>query len=435
MMATGIGTARLSVAYFRPRLEEINKDDVEKRIAAYQGREIDKNMWVLRTRKSYIYRGTYTTNVVIKRGDKYYIVDIPTDKNGLIRQVVMAERLLDTESGDREGHTRNVLIDCSVNALKKYDAKNLAKTYQWFLYPNETDVINIDDANTKLVEILNKGGKVKHSSKILITGGTPSDRGKIASGINVNFTNREKGIINNCLIEIAPDNRRYAGCFQGKTDAKGDIIGVPRIVVTKSYINNADVIVHECIHSLRQFDPKRDYRLQAVKRYWGQDADLEESLTEAETTGRKRPFKREVKAGYYHYIKIPNKTSSDLIVEDRVTITGDIEKGMKGKRMEKKLLLKYPLTNIAHLKIKGNAEAIDTFYRLDNPVDKTSQHIHLYNPRGTLQTDKEADNQLKGEFGGKIVQFQDGKQEVIQKSTKLPSSGRSRITPKRPRIG
>jgi 8-oxo-dGTP pyrophosphatase MutT (NUDIX family) len=415
----GIGTGKIVSTYIRPRLEEISRDDLDRRMKLFNGTKISQNVYVLRTEKSRILPKTYMTDVVFHKMGKYFIANIPTDKNGNISQLNMAERLLDTDSGDRTGHMRNVMIDCSVDALKVATLKEKAQIYNWWIYPNESDVEKIDDSKTMIAEILGKGTKWGRM-KCLIVGGTQDQREKIAKDITANFTIREKRIINNCLIEIAPSNRSYAGCFQGTTDSAGNIMGTPKIVVTDPYVKNSDVIIHESVHALRQFDQSRDKRLQAVKHYWGRDHDLEESLTEAETTGRQKPFEKgdNYKAGYYHHIRIPGKSSGELVKEDRITLTGSFEKAKKGKRVQKSVIVKFPMMNISKLKMKGDAEAVDTFYELDRKVagGKTvTSHIQLFKPDATTKDDRAQDRALDAETSGEIREWKDGKLEVIDK--------------------
>lgn len=303
-----LGTGNIVSTYIRPRLTEIKKEELDKSLDMFKGEQIGPNMWRIRTVKNPLLRGSWLTGIALRKQGTYYVTQIPTDKNGCVTQMNMAERLLDVESGDRAGHVRNVMIDCSQDALKVTDGENKAKTYHWYLYPNETDVKFIDDSHTKIIEILGKSGPngeiTGRSSRILIVGGTDEQRETIGRNIANNFTVREKRIIANCLIEIVGDNHGFAGCFQGHSDSKGNILGTPKIQITKSHVDTADVVVHEAIHALRQFDGDRDEKLRAVKHYFGKDADLEESLTEAETTGRESPFKRgdNYKAGYYHSI-------------------------------------------------------------------------------------------------------------------------------------
>ena len=417
----GIGTGRIISTYFAPKLEELDKKDFESRMARYGGKQLGPNTWLLQTTKSYLIRGSYVTQVVLRQLGKYYICQIPTDKKGSISQINMAERLLDTDTGDRHGQPRNVMIDVGIDSLQIHKETDREKVYRWWIYPNETDVSRIDDSKTMIAEILGKGQKWGRA-KVLIVGGTDAQRTKIADDLTNNFTVREKQIINNCLIEIVPDNRSYAGCFQGHTDSSGNIQGTPKIAVTNSSVNNSDVVIHEAIHALRQFDANRDPRLKAVKHYWGKDADLEESLTDGETTGRQRPWARGInyRSGYYHHLKIPNKTSGQLVTEDRVTITGDVDKGLKGKRVQKAIILKYPMTNIAHLKIKGNAEAIDTYREVERSLPATGKavttHVQMYKPDATQATDRAQDQTLKEETPGKITQWEDGKRELVRAS-------------------
>lgn len=492
---SGIGTGRIISTYFRPQPETIDKDDLDARLKRFGGKQIGPNMWLIETTKSYMLPKTAITLVAIRQLGKYYIYTIPTDKKGNISQINMAERLLDTDSGDRHGAPRNVMIDVGIDALQIHDPKDQERIYRWWLYPNETDVKKIDDSRTMIAEILGKGQKWGRC-KVLIVGGTNEQREKIAADLTANFTVREKQIINNCLIEIVSDNKSYAGCFQGNTDSQGNIIGTPKINVTSSSVKNSDVIIHEAVHALRQFDQSRDPKLKAVKNYWGKDADLEESLTDGETTARQRPFQRDdYHSGYYHYIKIPklpvspteeevdaearkawdkydsdyrrqklvnlyhipkgkakdnaakewkdldsdvkdllskktkeimisrseegNKSSSEMLVEDRITITGSKEKGQKGKRVQKSLIMKYPMTNISHLKLKGTAEAIDTFREMERTLsaggNEVTTHVQMYKPNATGKTDRIQDQALKEESPGEIRQFEDGRSTLVRK--------------------
>ena len=419
MAGTGIGTGKIISTYIRPNLEEIDKAHFDRIMALFRGEKLGPHTWAIRTSKSYLIPRTFVTQVVVRRLGKYYTCTIPTDKKGNVTQLNMAERLLDTESGDRHGQMRNVMIDVGIDALNTHKPEDREKVYRWYIYPNETDVKKIDDSQSLIAEILGKGKKWGRV-KVLIVGGTQAQREKIAADLTANFTIKEKQIINDCLIEIVRDNRSFAGCFQGNTDSSGNIIGTPKIIVTNSHVGNSDVIIHEAIHALRQFDKSRDPKLRAVKNYWGRDADLEESLTEGETTGRQRPFTKgdNYKAGYYHHIKIPGKTSGEMVIEDRITITGAKEKAKKGKSVQKALIMKYPLTNIAHLKMKGSAEAIDTFREVERTLGPQGKdvttHVQMYKPDATAATDRTQDQALKDESIGKIDQWEDGKRETVR---------------------
>jgi hypothetical protein len=202
--------------------------------------------------------------------------------------------------------------------------------------------------------------------------------------------------------------------------------------VTNSSVKNSDVIIHEAIHALRQFDADRDPRLKHVKHYWGKDADLEESLTDGETTGRQRPFERtNYHSGYYHFLKIPLpdsktgalKAAGEMVTEDRVTITGEVQKGLKGKRVQKAIVLKYPMTNIAHLKLKGPAEAIDTYREVERSLPgkekPVTTHVQMYKPDAHEGTDRAQDKDLMAETPGKITQWEDGSPELVREKQKI----------------
>lgn len=420
-----LSTGKIVSSYIRPDPQPITKGAFDELLRLEKGKQLGPNTWLITTKPAGRgpyggIRGACISHVGFRNQGKYYVCQIPTDKKGLVSQLNMAERLLDVESGDRQGHMRNVMVDIGVNAKAIHNPKELAKIYRWWIFPNETDVEKIDDARSMIVELMGKGSKWG-KAKVLIVGGTQEQREQIAKDLTANFTLKEKRIIHNCLIEIVPNNRSYAGCFQGTTDDKGNIVGTPKIAICERHVAKSGCIIHESVHALREFDVDRDPKLRAVKHYWGQDADLEESLTEAETTGRQRPFtKDQESAGYYHYLKIGHKDRGDLINEDRVTITGAKEKGLKGKRVQKAVILRYPMTNIAHLKIKGNAEAIDTYRdveRRTKPGKTLTTHIHMYKPDGTAASDRAQDKALAKQTTGEITQWEDGKKTMVREGT------------------
>lgn len=428
---SGIQSKGVINAYYRPVLIKLEKTAAEGIIKDTEAQQIDRNMWKLGTERSKRLPSVFDTKLILRRNGNYYEVSIPTDIHGDIPQLIMAERLLDEKDGSRPGKERNVWIDCSTDALKSYDATDQAKTYHWFLYPNETDVKFIDDSRTKIVEFLDQGAGKGKGKKIraLVVGGSAIQRADVVDNLRHNFTAYEKRIINNFVIEIIDDNEEFAGAFQSNMDKQGNLVNVPVLYITKRFTKNPDALVHEAVHALRQFDPKRHPKLKHVKEYKGKDADLEESLTEAEAIGRETPFKRGqpgVLGGYYHKITIGNKKAHELITEDRVTITGSVEKGKKGKTVQKAVVLKYPATNISHLKIQGPTEAIDTFYEIERslpgPTPKgkpVTTEMHFFNPKGNEKTDAAMDQRLKSETTGKITQFHDGKPETIRRALKL----------------
>lgn len=78
----GIGTGRIISRYVRPTLEEIDKADLDRRLDMFKGKQLSLNMWLLRTRKDYIHRGAWLSEVVVRRQGKFYITSIPTSNKG-----------------------------------------------------------------------------------------------------------------------------------------------------------------------------------------------------------------------------------------------------------------------------------------------------------------------------------------------------------------
>jgi hypothetical protein len=519
--------------YSRPLKYSLTEADAKSRIAPQPDgyTKIAQNMWSKTMENG---GGHYATGVIVKLDDgKWESWIIPTDKNGRIKDVVMAERVLDVEDGDRQGHMRNVLVDIGVDAKTVVHDDNLAESYRWFVFPNESDVKEIDDARSKIVTLLSAHeAKQKTPVRLIISGGTEDQRQSLALAVKNNFTVRERKVLDHCLVTIIPDNGQYAGCFSGSADMSGKPLGVPKIIICSSYAKTSDVIIHEAIHALREFDPKRDYKFRAVRRYIGRDADLEESLTEAETVTRENPFAKDKSgAGYYHYIKIPegwnngpvnqglekgktwhttradahnlanrlqkecpitvtltdadgksrvghmhnvrvverwnaargeqdgffvegnidgdwtrlgdyklsaslSRSTKDLIVEDRVIVTGPekvLNGGVKGKRAQKVLTLKYPAMNISRLKIKGAAEAIDTYWQTDNrkgdptPPPGAKTKIQVYNPRATEATVEAQAKAITHEAeGGKVGEWKDGKLRIVSKGHENIMPGKTR---------
>lgn len=322
-----IGTGSFLSGYRRPEFTPMSKEKVEKYLARPNTKKLEDGMYELGRLKWG--RSAYSTILLIKRADGWYETSLPTDKDGIIKDTIMVERLLDVESGDREGHVRNVMVDIGIDAAQHSTPKELANSYRWYINPNESDVDKIDDSKSKIVTVLGKSEMQGTPSRLVITGGTVEQRDAIANDIRNNFTGTERLYIRHCLIQIVPVARGWAGMFQGHADANGKPIGVPKILIESHYVPHSDVIIHETIHALREFDPKRTYNLRAVKRYFGDDADLEESLTEAETVTRQNPFeKQNSTAGYYHQIKIPNKFARDMVIEDRVVLTDSSNAGI-----------------------------------------------------------------------------------------------------------
>tara|TARA_Y100000310_G_scaffold333740_1_gene411902 strand:- start:2468 stop:3754 length:1287 start_codon:yes stop_codon:yes gene_type:complete len=421
--------------YFRPGLDEVrSKVVIDELNAIKKDREkLAGNMWLIGTRKRAGSRG-FETNVHIQSGKKHFIASFPTDGNGVIPPTVMAERIMDLADGDRGGKERNVFVDVAVTAKSLHKPEDKAKSYLWYLYPNEGDIKGVDDANTKLVTILPSTSKARRRSVMLI-GGTSSQRDSLAKVLSKNFTKKEQEVLAGVLFHIEPIDQGAAGMYQrARVIGAGGSMAV--ITVDPHYANDegANVIVHEAIHALRDKDVTRLRDLQRKgETLVGTDKDLEESLTEAETVGRENPLKSHEFAsrggGYYPRLgdKVKGgRTTQEVVIDDRIKLTRPKDKldfydsGKRGKRVQKLLVKTFPDMDISKLRLHGKAEAIDTYWEMQN---KRGQVIntHVYKPGGKVNPELQ-----KGEISSK--RFDDGKSTTISKRST------PRLTPRMPRL-
>ena len=405
----GYSTVKIVSEYRRPKeIGPITKETVERVKKADDTTKIAKNIYQIGKPYKLKYQGTHTTTILMQRKNgQWYYYDIPTDKQGKLPERVIAQRVLDIADGDRQGHQRSVFLDVGIDAEHMWDPDkpvDRAQTYRWYLHPNESDIRNMDDKNSKIYEVLKETKTSKRC--ILLSGGTDEQRDAIAQSIEKNYTVAEKKVIAGNLITIGATPKGVAGYYSQQTDDHNNPIGCAEIRVNPEYAKeDSDVVIHECIHLLRDHDAKRDPHLRAVKKYRGKDADLEESMTEAETVSRQRPFTKDKSpTGYYHYVRSKDKTTGEIIREDRIIINNPKdknkfrEKGKKGKSAQKAVIKNYPKSNISKMKNKGDAEAIDSYYNLENrkgQPDSSQTHIQTYAPKGNISQEKSEDTMMK----------------------------------------
>jgi len=362
------------------------------------------------------------TVVIWRDGKKARATLIPTDKKGRVSEPIAAERLMDEADGDRGGRYRNVMVDFSETArvqadLTYTDKKERAKAYRWFVHPNESDVKGLDNKFSDLREIVSRGRSKKRH--IIIAGGTKQERQNIANHIDKAFTVKEKKILAGTLIKISPAGRGVAGYYSQRRDWNGKPVGAPTICIDPDYTDESGVIVHECIHALREHDTSRKGGLKHVKDYIGKDKDMEESMTEAETRSRQKPFEPET-AGYYGYVKATEgKSKSDMQTEDRITINQiDLkkytarERNKRGKRAIKATRKNYPKTHISKMKMAGNAEAVDSFYEAEKH-DGTKESVQTYQPKGGKKADAAEQKALKRDVKV-LYEWKDGKKVRVK---------------------
>lgn len=413
---------------------------------AAPGRKIGENMWVL----SKLDRGNragFITKVAsripgkggVKGTYRYRAWSVPTNSKGEIPDMALISRIMDVKDGDRNGKERNMWVDFGIDSAKVSKISDLADSYRWYLNPNESDIKEIDDKNTKVVTILSKTKTGKRS--LVIAGGDEKQRSLLATHIKDNFTIKEKKQLAGVFFMIHKTPQDVAGYFTTDTGKYGADESLARIVIDPRWVNKGEVVIHEAIHALRMFDKDRPPQLRAPVAYYGRDKDLEESMTEAETVGREKPLtKHKSKTGYYGWISSRKRTLPEILVkEDRITLTKPknpddfIKSGRKGKAVQKALINHYPETNISRMKMDGGVEAIDTYYRIEHqPQERKGKkgkrvtHMQLYSPLGGIAQTKKL-NKLLSKGGSDIGRWDDGKLKAIK--------GKPRIShPKAPSI-
>jgi len=182
-----------------------------------------------------------------------------------------------------------------------------------------------------------------------------------------------------------------------------------------------EVLTHEMVHDLRLVDKDRPLSQRSTVYRGKADRDLEESMTELESVGRRKTTKG---AGYYSFLKTGPPFNTN-VREDKVRVTGDKQarRVVRGKQAWRKTGKAYPKSHISRLDNKKKAELVDIFIDVDKKGAET-EHVHLYNPTIVHETkrakglEKKAAVSLANEAGpgAKATAFHDGKPEVLVKS-------------------
>lgn len=414
--------------YTRPGLTELTDPGfIKEKINAGKLQPLTDKMWIFQDRRLRGRQRSYIRTMVLKQGGKYFTFDVPVGTSGVIPETAMAARMMDVEDGDRHGAMRNMYVDFGVNARKKAAPKDLADSYLWFLHPNESDIKGIDDANSKVLTILSKNQKGSGPRSVIITGGTQAQRDLVAKTINENFTVAEKKILAGNLIELTNLGNSVAGLFSMQT-VHGGYPFAGRIQLNLKYPEEFhDTTIHEAVHALRAQDKSRKGALQH-RSIIGADSDLEEAMTEAETVARERPFrKHQSTAGYYQFLpgirtapyaeKVQKTT--EAVKGDRITVTKPKPGNSwdsapkKGKRAHKAVVAHFPDMKISRLSIKGRAEAIDSFFRVEQ-ANGRQLHVQVYAPKPRADTAGQIRHEMRAQ-GAKVTEFRDGTPVIVQK--------------------
>jgi len=389
------------------------------------------------------YGNTYCSVYVNSGKQGWGFYHVPVDAKGRVPLNVAAERLMDIADGDRGGRHRNVMIDFGETAKIQADVRSTkkeerAKAFRWYIHPNESDIKQLDTHHADLRQILS--GKGKRKKHIVIVGGSEEQRKAVGDHIQKAFTIKEKKILAGTLFKIQNAGAGIAGYYSQPRDFEGNATGAPVICIDPTYAKKEEtgVVVHECIHALRDHDKERWGGLKHVKKYRGKDKDLEESMTEAETRSRQKPYHSE-DAGYYPYVPDPDhKGKHRLQDEDRITINAiqvdklrkkkkkykgksDIEiirdESKKGKRATGAVRKNYPKTNIAKMDMVGGVEAVDSFYEYEKqgkPGQKKGKvSVQTLQPKASSKDEAQEKAALAAD-SDKLYEWQDGKKVRVK---------------------
>ena len=250
-----------------------------------------------------------------------------SDKNGSIREDDLLARYVDTSTGVGTGNksnARNIFVDWSVDAKvhtepskrksskqTQYpnnldDKRNLQNLYSWVQRPNLYDVDLIDTTDSKFRP------EAKQVLKAIVTG-KPEDIETFKKIIAKNFTQREQRLLNRAIVKLENPNRTgVAGVYYNseKNRRNKDVLVIKPSALYKPEGNknspnkekiDEDSSTHEFIHMLRERDDERTGVQKAPPDYRGDDADLEESMTDLEAITRATSNPDQYQAGYHHH--------------------------------------------------------------------------------------------------------------------------------------
>ena len=307
-----------------------------------------------------------TVWVTAKNGQKW---EIPVDpKTGKVPNEYLYSRFL-SRAGSRTGRDREPRKDLGVDADILHEIPDGGFTPQqliqtgWWQYPNESDIINIDDTGAyqfaKELEEASKGAQGAGKEMIFLM--PPASAARARSILAKDFTGAElkKAVrTGGIIIKEGNPGRGNAGCYYPRQ--AGQSIKVPVIVLGKGW--DEETLVHEFTHHLRHVDVTREGLTRTpvkMNEYgewvntWGRTtheansaSNLEEAATVAESYVRIQDPPKMVN-GYYFRTNAHGDTAKARSDYDRKTLVPVAPK--KGRRAENLLKDKFADTSISHL--------------------------------------------------------------------------------------
>lgn len=306
-------------------------------------------------------------------GRDYYI---PMDKDGYVPRTVLASRLQNiTEGGRKPDSERNVIRDLNSDAevVIKGDKLTPEDVKHWWAYPNESDIEGID--TTKDWASLEGYSSKKYNSakKIVLLNVSKKEDAVIRKVLMDSFTKREldKMSSGEGVTVIVDKNISSAGAYDPVNKT---------IMLSPEFSTAQGTIAHEFIHHLRLKDKDRKgevtkSRISVSAGTSGEDRNLEESATTAETVARVTPYRGFRNISYYwNTARGDNKKALELRDCDRKLFVGNTDadgKGLRGKRAVNSVEQRFDSSEISKLKMYYSREkAEDT---LDKHRKKTKK--------------------------------------------------------------
>jgi hypothetical protein len=291
-------------------------------------------------------------------GETYYI---PVDETGYVPMFALASRLQNIDEGGRKGSKRNILRDLNTDSESVVKGKRLTpeEVAEWWAHPNESDIDGID--TTKDWGKIRGYSRQKYdaSRKIMILDAKKDVDAEIRRVLMDNFTKGELDkMASGNGVTVVVENMGDVGSYDPVNKT---------IRLNPLYSKSDSTITHEFTHHLRLKDNKRNgevTRSRVEDSISGEDRNLEEAATTAETLTRLTPYKKVDNTGYHGSMANWNdKLGHELVDRDRKIFVGNAEyglKGLRGKRAIDAVETKFDESEISKLKMSYSSESAKT---------------------------------------------------------------------------
>jgi len=310
------------------------------------------------------------------------------------------------------------ILDNSIQAKRIYPYP----TDTWFRGAfNRTDVEGIDtfDPGTGAAQRRRETAGTKEQRKQLME--------MVEEVEKEGFTAHERKIMDDVKFKVGAGHALGVHRSTGHPNSPREIGLRPSLIQPKKPKDKAgrnardqgkETLTHEMVHDLRLVDKDRPLSQRSTVYRGKADRDLEESMTELESVGRRKTMRGQ---GYYSFLKTGPKFDTN-IREDKARVTGDKQgrRVIRGKQAYRKTGKAYPKSHISRLDNKKKAELVDIFMDVDKKGHDT-EHVHIYNPaiiheaKRANGLEKKIAKSLAAEAGpgAKVTEFHDGKPEVL----------------------